>query len=466
MKQFLFLLTIVFSFAALQVTTTGCANIVPPQGGPRDTLPPVLLNVTPADSTVNFRSNRITFNFDEFINLENVQGNLLFTPLFENTPIVEARLRTISIRLRDSLEPNTTYIFDFGDALRDFNEGNILRNFTYRFSTGPALDSLELAGKVIMAEDGKVDTTMIVVLHSSLEDSAVYKQRPRYVSRVSGNGSFRFTNLPRDTFAIYAIGDAGILRRYTSPAQAFAFADAPVISGSADSIQLFAYKEEEGKKPGGTASSGTGNNAADRRLRFSTNLVSNQQDLLTPFEMTFERGLRQLDTSRMALLADSAFVPVPSYSWNLDSARRVLTMQYSWQPNREYHLLLQQDFAEDSLNRKLLKADTISFKAKRLEDYGSVAITMANIDSSQNPVLQFVQNDKVIYSASVKTGRFTQQLFLPGEYELRLLLDRNNNGRWDAGKFFGDDRRQPEIVRPLNRRITVRPDRENEFTVD
>jgi hypothetical protein len=464
MKQFLLLLTIVCSFAALQVTT-GCANIIPPQGGPRDSLPPVLVEATPADSTVNFRGNRITLNFNEFIDLQEVQGNLLFTPIFENTPIVEARLRTVTIRLRDSLEANTTYVFNFGNALRDFNESNILRNFTYRFSTGPALDSLQLSGNVVMAENGGIDTTLIVVLHRSLEDSAVYHQRPRYVSRVDSRGNFRFTNLPRDTFAIYAIGDAGILRRYTNPAQAFAFADAPVVSGN-DSIRLAAYNEVAGGTTRTTTTAApAGNTAADRRLRFATTISGGQQDLLTPLTLTFERGLRQLDTGKIVLVADSAYTAVANYQWNLDTARRVLQLQHAWTPGRQYHLIAQQDFAEDSLGRKLLKADTLSFRTRRTEDYGAINLTLNKADTALNPVLQFVQNDKVVFSVPMKSGRFVQQLFMPGEYDLRLLYDRNDNGKWDPGQFFGV-RRQPEQVQPLGRKINVKADWENEFTVD
>lgn len=464
MKQFLFLLTIICSLAALQ-GTTGCANIIPPQGGPRDSLPPVLVEATPADSTVNFRGNRITLNFNEFVDLQDVQGNLLFTPIFENTPVVEARLRTITIRLRDSLEANTTYVFNFGNALRDFNESNILRDFTYRFSTGPALDSLQLSGNVLMAESGKVDTTLIVVLHRSQDDSAVYHQRPRYVSRVDGKGNFRFTNLPRDTFAIYALGDAGILRRYTNPSQAFAFSDRPVVSGT-DTVRLFAYNEVAGNATRtATTTPAAGNTAADRRLRFATSISGGQQDLLTPLEITFERALRQLDTGRIVLLADSAYHAVTNYTWSLDTSRKVLHLQHTWTPGRSYHLVAQQDFAEDSLGRKLLKADTISFRTRRTEDYGAINLTLNQADTALNPVLQFVQSDKVVFSVPIKSGRFVQQLFLPGEYELRLLYDRNGNGKWDAGQFFGV-RRQPERVLPLNREINVKADWANEFTVD
>lgn len=462
MKQLFSILLIFAFFAALQVTT-GCANVIPPQGGPRDSLPPVLLNATPKDSTVNFRGNRIVLNFDEFVDLQEVQGNLLFTPLFENTPVVEARLRTITIRLRDSLEANTTYTFDFGNALRDINEGNVYRNFAYRFSTGSYLDSLELSGRVVDAETGKIDTTMIVVLHRSFDDSAVYKTRPRYVSRVDRDGGFRFRSLPRDSFAIYAIGDAGIMRRYTNPAQAFGFANGAVYS-SQDSIQLYSYKEaaETTTSRSTGATTGGTNTPADRRLRFTSS--GSQQDLLQDFTLTFERPLRQFDSTRVSLAADSTFTPVTGYRWLQDSTRRELSLRTQWQPNRQYHLILQQNFAADTLGRQLLKADTVSFTTRRLAEYGAINLELTGVDTTQNPVLQFVQSDKVVYSVPIRTGRFTQQLFLPGDYDLRLLNDRNGNGRWDAGQFFGQ-RRQPEIARPFTQKITIRADRENDLSL-
>lgn len=461
MKQVLSIL-LILSFIAAWQGTTGCANIIPPQGGPRDSLPPVLVNATPTDSTVNFRGNRIVLNFDEFVDLQEVQGNLLFTPIFENTPIVEAKLRTITIRLRDSLEANTTYTFDFGNALRDINEGNIARNFSYRMSTGAALDSLELSGSLADAENGKIDTTMIVVLHRSMDDSAVFKSRPRYVSRVDRNGGFRFQSLPPDSFAIYAIGDAGIMRRYTSPSQAFAFYNTRVRSGQ-DSIRLYAYREtpeNTGQRTAQPAAGGT--NAADRRLRFTAS--GTQQDLLSNFTLSFERPLRRFDSTRMRLVTDSTYSPAPPYRFELDSTGKLLQLNTQWVPDRQYHLILAQDFATDTLGRQLLKADTVSFATRRLAEYGSINLQLNGVDTTGNPVLQFVQSDKVVFSTPIRTGRFTQQLFLPGDYDLRILDDRNGNGRWDAGRFFGA-RQQPELARPLTQKLTVRADRENEFTL-
>ncbi|HVG41832.1 MAG TPA: Ig-like domain-containing protein, partial [Chitinophagaceae bacterium] len=146
-KSFLLLFPVLLLTVISIFSGTGCANIIPPSGGPRDSLPPQLVRADPPDSTVNFKGNSIRLYFDEFVDLQDVSRNLLFTPLFENVPVIEAKLRTLTLRIRDTLEPNTTYTFNFGNAIKDINEGNVLRNFTYTFSTGPSLDSLTLSGK-------------------------------------------------------------------------------------------------------------------------------------------------------------------------------------------------------------------------------------------------------------------------------------------------------------------------------
>jgi len=462
MKQVIFYIGFIFIIVTCISSGVGCANIIPPEGGPKDTLPPVLLRSSPPDSTRNFRASHITFQFDEYVNLEDVQNNLLFTPTFETNPIIEAKLRTITIRLKDSLERNTTYTFNFGDAIRDINESNVLRDFVYTFSTGNYLDSLTLNGRVLLAETGKVDTTLTVILHSSLEDSAVAKSRPRYVARVSNTGNFTFHNLPADTFAIYVLGDAGIARRYTSKSQLFAFGNRPVITPDTSRLTLYAYREvpEQPVVSTGTTTQPKG----EKRLLYTTNITENQQDLLKNLIFTFDRPLRFFDSSKVRFTTDSTFTPVAAYRTVLDTSKKVLAFQTTWEPDRQYHLILAKDFAEDSLGRRLLKADTLSFTTRGQEDYGAISIRLRNLDTAQNPVLQFVQNDAVVFSVPVKTGLFNQQAFFPGDYDLRLLYDRNGNNKWDAGQFYGA-KRQPEIVRPIDRKITVKPAADNAFDI-
>src|SRR6476620_12313699 len=116
-QSFLFPIAILLIVCMDVIGGSGCANIVPPQRGPRDTIPPMLIKATPNDSTTNFRSNRIELLFDEYIDLQNASQNILFTPTFEQSPQIDVRLRTMTIHLRDTLEPNTTYSINFGNAL-------------------------------------------------------------------------------------------------------------------------------------------------------------------------------------------------------------------------------------------------------------------------------------------------------------------------------------------------------------
>jgi hypothetical protein len=464
MKKILFsIVPVLFVLFITFFGGSGCANIIPPQGGPRDSLPPVLVDASPADSTTNFRGNRITLTFDEYVDLQDIQQNLLFTPTFEVNPVIEARLRTITVRLPDSLEDNTTYIFNFGNAIRDINESNPLRNFVYTFSTGPYLDSLELSGRVLLAETGRVDTTLTVMLHRSLDDSAVVKRRPTYIAKLDGNGNFTFRNLPADTFALYALGTTGGGRNYLSKSQLFAFAAAPVITpADTAAITLYAYRETPATTTG--VPTVTRPAATDKRLRFSTNLVQEQQDLTKDLMLTFEQPLRSFDSTKLSLSTDSVFTPLTTYRTFLDTGRKQVTVQTAWRPGTVYNLVLAQDFAEDTLGRRLLKTDTLTFTTRRAADYGRIDLRMRNIDTAQNPVLQFVQNDKVVFSTSIKSGRFVQSMFTPGEYSLRILYDTNGNGVWDPGQFFGT-KRQPERVRPIERIITVKPSWENEFEI-
>jgi len=284
-----------------------CANIIPPEGGPRDSIPPRLLSAVPHDSTLNFRDKKITFTFDEYVDLQDVQNNLIFMPLFENNPRVDVKSKTITVNFRDTLEPNTTYILNFGNAIKDINEGNVLKNFTYTFSTGAALDSLELRGKVILAQTGKIDSTLTVVLYKDLKDSAVRNQRPMYATKLDANGSFHFHNLPSGVFAVYAIGDAGISRRYMNNTQLFAFLDSPVTVGAQDSaLTLYAYKETQAKTAT-VSNPALPANGRENRLIFTTNLDNEQQDLNKDLLINFATPLRTFDSTKLVLSADSTF---------------------------------------------------------------------------------------------------------------------------------------------------------------
>lgn len=445
-KSILYFLVILLVFKILSLSS-GCANIIPPTGGPRDTLPPVLLQATPKDSTLNFKEKRISLYFNEYIDLQNLQENLIVSPTIKNTPIVEGKLHTVTIRIKDTLDANTTYSLNFGRAIRDINEGNEFKNFAYIFSTGSTIDDKQFSGHVLVAETGKIDSTLIVLLHRKGDDSAVVKERPRYYARLSGKGDFTFRNLPAGTFYLYALKDEAGNRRYLSSAQLFAFAEKPVIINEINQPDtLYAYVEniETPKAASRPVVPSKDKGTADRRLVIQTNLDGTQQDLLGYFSLQFALPLRSFDSTKI-IFADYKFQPLKYSSFSPDSLFRRFTLKYTWQPDSTYHLILDKSFAEDSSGKKLLKIDTITFKAKKITDYASVRLRFLRLDLTKNPVLQFVQSEKVVDSTVMATREFRRQLFKPGDYELRILYDRNKNGKWDPGSFFGK-RQQPEKV--------------------
>jgi hypothetical protein len=461
---FLLIITIMANLQGI----TGCASIVPPSGGDKDTLPPLLLSVAPADSSRNFEGKRITFVFNEFVQVENPFSNLLITPTPKTTPNVESRLRTVTVAIRDTLEPNTTYTFDFGDAIRDINEGNILRNFTYIFSTGSVLDSLEFSGKVIIAETGKTDSTLLVFLYNKLDDSAVIKERPRYITRLDNNGNFTFRNLPPGTFAIYSVKDEGGSKRYLSRTQLFAFADTPiVVQQNYTPVTLYAFvaKDTNAVTPPSSIKGPPARNVAiDKRLRLETSLQADQLGLLDSFHLYFRTApLKFFDSSKVRLTGEK-FEPLNGYRFVMDTSNKKVTLFYPWTENTGYQLIFDKDFAEDTAGRKLLRDDSISFRTRREKEYGLVRLRFPTLDLTKNPVLLFVQNEGVAHSHVFTNKEFYAKIFKPGEYELRLLYDANKNGQWDTGEFFSEHR-QPERVIPISRKLTVKANWDNEVDI-
>ncbi len=454
------------------ISGPGCASIVPPEGGKRDSLPPRLTKAEPGDSSRNIKSKTITFNFDEFVDVQNPQQEMLITPTPKVFPNIDFRLNTVTVKLKDSLEANTTYSLNFGNSIKDLNEGNVLKNFTYVFSTGSYIDSLELSGKVILAETGKIDTTLIVMLHSSADDSIVKKEKPRYVTKLDGKGNFTFRNLPPKTFYLYALKDEGGSRIYFDEKNLFAFADSAVVAGQTKPVTLYAYAVDQQTQqtntptlPAGLGNRGRpGNAASERRLRYTTNLIAGQQDLLNEFAINFEQPLRSFDSTKLKLYTDTTFTPVPAYRFVKDSSNRTLQLVHTWKENTLYKLIFDKDFAEDTTGKKLLKSDTLTFRTKKLTDYAKLKLKFQNLDMSKNPVLFFVSNSVVVKSFPLSSVNFSQAIFLPGEYELRILFDTNKNGKWDAGEFFGKHK-QPELVMPVERKITVKPGLDNDFEI-
>ncbi len=184
-----------------------CANIVPPTGGPRDTIPPKVIKSDPPNFSTRFTGKNITVEFDELIQLRNIGDQFIITPPQKERPDFRVRGNELTINLKTDLIPNTTYTLNFGNAIADINEGNVLSNYEFVFSTGDIIDSLNYSGIVLDAFTNEPVEGIVVMLYDKLQDSIPFFEIPLYANRTNKDGRFQLNNLRADTFKVFALKD-------------------------------------------------------------------------------------------------------------------------------------------------------------------------------------------------------------------------------------------------------------------
>ena len=212
----------------LALFIAGCANRgIGPQGGPKDTTPPVPRGSEPEMGALNFKGKRIEVTFDEYLQLDNVAQNLLMSPPQQTPPDVKVRGKKLIIQLQDTLRDSTTYTINFGNAVCDYREKVPLHNYTFYFSTGPTIDTLEYTGRVYEAATLNPLEGIFVGIHQSMEDSAFTTAPFLRVAKTDSAGFFRIGNMHAGTYRLYAVEE--VSRDYRlSPGEALAFADEPI----------------------------------------------------------------------------------------------------------------------------------------------------------------------------------------------------------------------------------------------
>ncbi len=217
---------VILIFPVLIISFTHCAKMGAITGGPRDTEPPKVVDSDPPNYSVNFKGSRIEVTFDEYITLDNVNQQLIVSPPLENRVDVILKNKTLLIELNNELKDSTTYTLNFGNAIKDNNEGNLLSNYEFVFSTGSSLDSLSVYGRLVDAFDLKPPKEPVsILLYDDLSDSAFLKHSPLYVGKTGEDGYFAMNNLKSDTFHIFALKDLNSNYRFDLPNEEIAFLD-------------------------------------------------------------------------------------------------------------------------------------------------------------------------------------------------------------------------------------------------
>lgn len=443
-----------------------CANIVSPTGGPKDEKAPLIKKRSLMDSSVNFKGGNIVFEFNEFVQVKDIQNQLVITPLLKNNPKVTVHKRYVTVHMDDSLlEKNTTYSISMGNAIMDVREGNPYQNLNFTFSTGSYFDSLSLKGRVIEANTGKPDTSCYVVLYpSNLPDSAFYLQKPMYVQKLQA-GTFYFKNLPDKDFKLYALQDLNKNFRYDLNTERIAFHEKFVNPKDSSDITLFSFIESN--KPDTVVRGRTPQRPVvtekSSKLNYTLNVDTVNKtkrtfDLNDTLTIHFDLVLKVIDEIKIRVYQDS--VLDASAEIRLDSSRKNIKVITQWTEEANYKVVLQKGFAQDSSGLSAA-ANEFRFKTKRTSDYGYLSVQCTK---NEFDLIELLRGEKVIARKVAGDSIIQFSLLNPDNYQLRVLHDKNKNGLWDSGSFWGE-KKQPELVELLPSQITIKANWENKVNL-
>lgn len=196
-----------FAGTIIAFIMVACASIGRPEGGPRDEMPPVFIKSNPTQGQTNVKSNKIEIFFDENLKVDDASNKVVISPVQKAMPSIIANGKKVSVELRDTLIPNTTYTIDFSDAIRDLNEGNPVDGFALDFSTGDSIDSLRISGMLFEARNLEPAQGMIVGVYSNLADSAISTLPLERISKTNQLGQFTIRGLKPGYYRIFALND-------------------------------------------------------------------------------------------------------------------------------------------------------------------------------------------------------------------------------------------------------------------
>lgn len=211
------------------VIISSCANMGMPTGGPRDSIPPVLLETTPEFKALNYKGDEVRFTFNEYITTEAISEELVISPPLSKRPIIRTKSKTLIIEFNEDLQDSATYSLDFKNSIADNNEKNPYKNMRFSFSTWDVYDSLRIAGRAVNAFNLEPIEKSLVMLHRNLHDSAVFTVKPSYIAKTDDTGLYMIDNIAPGKYHLFSVLDGNNNMLYDEGAEAMSFVDSLII---------------------------------------------------------------------------------------------------------------------------------------------------------------------------------------------------------------------------------------------
>lgn len=423
--------------------------------------------------------------FDEFLNVNNAASEVQTSPLLQFSPTVEAINRRVIVKIPDSLlNDNTTYRITFGNAIGDVHENNPFIGYSYIFSTGSYFDSLRLSGHVYNAATGMSDTgAQILLYEANKSDSVMVKEKPLYVIKTDGGGNFTFEGLPDKEFKIYALRDANNNLVYDGDNEWIAFYDRtvrPDKDSITEKIELYLFSESDSVNEKSTVApttdrkgfSGRKNEAeqiekttTDEAFTYTVHIDTSDirkrtQDITASLEITFSHPVKTINSNRVNLSLDSLETSLEApITLILDSVdKNKLLLQTAWKEDKVYTLRLLKNFAIGSADKEAMPSKYI-FRTKNEADYAKLHVHLPSKYRDKQFLFVLLKDGKVFRQQPVTDTNLHFRHLQPADYTMRIIIDENENGKWDPGKLL--DKIRPEKVVPHNTNVTLKAGWEN-----
>lgn len=370
-----------------------CAKRGSITGGLKDTLAPVLKMSFPKNFSTNFKGNEIKLTFDEYIKLKDLKKQLIISPPMKNEPLIlpTTTSKYLTIKINDTLKPNTTYSFNFGQSIEDNNEGNPYNQFKYVFSTGEYIDSLSLSGSVKDAYNKEVESFVSVMLYDvndEFKDSVVYNQTPRYVTNTLDSlKTFKLENLKAGKYLLVTMKDYNSNNKFNSKKDKIGFKKEFITIPNDTIYELKLFKETQPFK-------------AYKPIQTSGN------KLILPFEgktnevkITLKNGAEILPTI-ITKFPKKDSLQVWYKPLKVDSLEIAVTKD-KYQANFRFKI---KDQKKDTLNISAVQAGVLNFRKRfTLES----ATPLTKFDNSK---IKLINKDSVSVDFKTEYDDFNQQL--------------------------------------------------------
>ena len=524
MKRFLFLVFISFLLAS-------CARVGSPVGGAKDSIPPQVTGSNIDSPRINVPRDirELRIDFDEYIVLKDINKQLIISPPLQKiTKILPSGMgnKYVLIKWADTLQANTTYNFNFGNAIVDNNEGNALTYYNFAFSTGEKIDSLYISGELkslFKEKDKKEEEGSLVVGLYQEKDSMNYRQKPYYITKADPDGYYELNYLAPGNYHILAFEDSNANSVYDFGKEKVGFLKEKItLNKSVSGLNIDLYPSKKPLKyvemkeiAGGILMTFEGNpadvkivslneklkdykithlpksdsatiwfNATEQNIGITSNEnlkisydAGIKKDTVSLFYRYNAKNEMSIANNRGNLLAPKQdFVVTSNYlvdkiqpeKWILvsDSLKQDFTAEISKKNPFEIHI--QSDFKEgkkysltipketaSSYYETLKKSYRFDFEADKIENYGDLSVILENEPKNKFWIQMVNENGTVAYSQYGLEKNINFKSLKPGKYDLRIMVDENENGIWDYADFAENIFAEPVYL--LDKKIEIRP---------